>query len=154
MGRLPVAVGAALLGLVGATRALLLVVHVTGASMLPTYPQGRRLLVVRTPVARVRPGAAVVFRLPESTRAPSARRRPGNRAPMPLVVKRLAARGGDPVPDAVLAAVRARPGDRVPRGMLVLLGDNPDASTDSRTWGYVPRGALVGVVVGGLPQDG
>ncbi|MDP9074743.1 MAG: S26 family signal peptidase, partial [Actinomycetota bacterium] len=32
------------------------------------------------------------------------------------------------------------------RGMLSLLGDNPGASTDSRTFGPVPRHAVIGRV--------
>jgi signal peptidase I len=123
-------------------RALLLVVNVTGAGMLPAFRPGRRLLVLRTPPARARPGTVVVFRLPRSE--PVAEAVP----PKPLLVKRVAARGGDPVPESVLAAVGARPGDRVPPGRLVLLGDNPGCEGDSRAWGYVPQEALVGVVIG------
>ncbi|SCD54485.1 Signal peptidase I [Streptomyces sp. DvalAA-14] len=129
----------------GAARALLLVVNVTGRSMLPTLRPGRRLVVLRTPPGRPRAGAVVVFRLPRTE--PVAETVP----PKPLLIKRVAARGGDPVPAAVLRTVGARPGDRVPEGSLVLLGDNGDttvAGGDSRAWGYVPQGALVGVVVG------
>ena len=32
-------------------------------------------------------------------------------------------------------------------GQLILLGDCPDASTDSRQWGCVPRACLIGEVV-------
>jgi len=32
-------------------------------------------------------------------------------------------------------------------GQLILLGDCPDASTDSRQWGGVPRTCLIGEVV-------
>ncbi|MFC4032735.1 S26 family signal peptidase [Streptomyces polygonati] len=140
--------GAGLLLLLGygAARALLLVVNVTGRSMLPTFRPGRRVIVLRTPPGRPRAGAVVVFRLPRTE--PVAEAVP----PKPLLVKRVAARGGDPVPEVVLCAVGARPGDRVPEGSLVLLGDNGDttvAGGDSRAWGYVPQGALVGVVIGG-----
>jgi signal peptidase I len=127
-----------------AARALLLMVNVTGESMLPAFRPGGRLLVLRTPPGRPRAGAVVVFRLPRAE--PVAEAVP----PKPLLVKRVAARGGDPVPEAVLHAVGARPGDRVPEGSLVLLGDNGDtavAGDDSRAWGYVPQCALVGVVV-------
>ena len=112
----------------GAARRVLLVVTVEGTSMTPTYPPGTRLLVVRTPVARARTGAAVVFRLPPVER--------GGAEP-PLIVKRVAARAGDPVPPAVRDAVGTRDGGRVPRGSVVLLGDDPATSTDSRagdTW--------------------
>src|SRR5258707_988334 len=80
---------------------------------------------------RPRPGAVGVFRLPRTE--PVAESVP----PKPLMVKRVAARGGDPVPEAVRYAVGARPGDRVPAGSLVLLGDNghvASAGGDSRDW--------------------
>jgi hypothetical protein len=32
-------------------------------------------------------------------------------------------------------------------GLVTVVGDNPDASTDSRVFGPVPRGAVVGRVV-------
>jgi signal peptidase I len=132
-----------LLGLASA-RALLLMVNVTGESMLPAFRPGSRLLVLRTPPGRPRAGAVVVFRLPRTE--PVAEAVP----PKPLLVKRVAARGGDPVPGAVLHTVGARPGDVVPEGSLVLLADNADsavAGDDSRAWGYVPQCAVVGMVV-------
>lgn len=130
---------------VGAARKLLLLVTVEGTSMTPTFPPGQRLLVLRTPVARVRTGAAVVFRLPPAD--PPVRE--GGARP-PLIVKRLAAGSGDPVPPAVRNAVGPRAGARVPRGSVVLLGDDPATSTDSRVWGYVARRRITGVVVARL----
>lgn len=127
---------------VGGARRLLLVVTVEGTSMTPTYPPGQRLLVLRTPVARVRRGAAVVFRLAADGQGGAAR--------PPLIVKRLAAGAGDPVPPAVREAVGTRDGGRVPRGSVVLLGDDPATSTDSRAWGYVARHRISGVVVARL----
>ncbi|CAG6394180.1 S26 family signal peptidase [Streptomyces cocklensis] len=128
---------------VGGARRLLLLVTVEGTSMAPTYAPGQRLLVLRTPVARVRTGAAVVFRLPPPEH--------GGAEP-PLIVKRLAARAGDPVPPAIRPALGPRGDGRVPRGSVVVLGDNPEASTDSRAWGYVPRTRITGVVIARLPS--
>lgn len=127
-----------------AARRLLLVVTVKGTSMTPTFAPGQRLVVLRTPAARPRTGAVVVFRLPprEGGEVPAPRQ--------PLVVKRLVARGGDPVPDGVLPAVAARPGDLVPEGSLVLLGDDPATSSDSRDWGYLEARRVSGVVLGRL----
>ncbi len=52
----------------------------------------------------------------------------------------------DPRPEArdrvLLKRVRAVEGNR-----LDVRGDNPSASTDSRTFGFVPRRAMVGVVL-------
>ncbi|UWE12542.1 S26 family signal peptidase [Actinacidiphila bryophytorum] len=133
---------AAVLAVLGARR-LLLIVTVEGTSMAPTYAPGRRLLVLRTPLARilVRPGAVVVFRLPRTD--------PDGPEP-PLLVKRVAARAGDPIPPEVRPPLPASP-TRVPRGHLILLGDNPSTSTDSRTWGYVSSSTLTAVLLTPLP---
>jgi signal peptidase I len=99
-------------------------VEVTGDSMLPTLRQGDRVLMWRT--RRVRPGMLVV--LPDP--------RVGGR---PLV-KRVAAGHG-----ATLFAggkqLRAGPDE------VLLLGDDPEHSTDSRTFGAVRVAALDGRVV-------
>ncbi|WP_329490317.1 S26 family signal peptidase [Kitasatospora sp. NBC_01246] len=42
----------------------------------------------------------------------------------------------------------------VPGGQVVLLGDNPAFSTDSRLWGAVPATSIVGVVLDGVPLRG
>ncbi|MFE4974160.1 S26 family signal peptidase [Kitasatospora sp. NPDC056651] len=67
------------------------------------------------------------------------------------MVKRLAALPGDPVPPSVRAVL---PGGTVPGGHVVLLGDNPDFSTDSRVWGAVPARNVVGVVLDGVRLRG
>ncbi|WP_248960691.1 S26 family signal peptidase [Sphaerisporangium perillae] len=109
-----------------------LVVTVHGESMAPTYREGERVLVRRAPLAEVRPGQVVVVEDPVP---------PGR-----WIIKRAAALPGDPVPGEVAAAAGAAPGSRVPAGCLVLLGDNPAASADSRRFGYIPAGRLLGVV--------
>ena len=77
---MPVLAALAALALLGVRR-LLLIVTVEGTSMAPTYAPGRRLLVLRTPLARVlvRPGAVVVFRLPRTGPDRTAHRRHGTR---------------------------------------------------------------------------
>jgi signal peptidase I len=96
-------------------------VEVVGVSMAPTLLDGDRLVVV--PVGRLRLGDLVV--LPD----PRTRSRP--------LVKRLAAvpNGRVVVGDVVLEA-----------GMdeVIVLGDNPAASTDSRTIGPVAVSSIVG----------
>ncbi|MFI7228033.1 S26 family signal peptidase [Nonomuraea angiospora] len=131
-------------GLVVARRRFV-VVRISGASMLPTYRTGDRVLVRRTTGAGVRRGQVVVLQ----TALPGGKWRTG---PLPRpgaarwFIKRAVAVPGDPVPGQVAARVGASPGDPVPAGRLVVLGDGP-VSEDSRAWGYVPFDRVLGVVV-------
>ncbi|NUR89731.1 MAG: S26 family signal peptidase, partial [Nonomuraea sp.] len=61
--------------------------------------------------------------------------------------KRLAAVPGDPIPRDAVPALRDAPGSRVPDGHLVVLGDNPARSYDSRRTGYLKADRLFGVVL-------
>jgi type IV secretory pathway protease TraF len=84
-----------------------------------------------------RPGEDGAWSAPR--RGPIGRRR--------WVIKRVAAVPGDPRPGAWLPATRPPAEAQVPAGKLVLLGDNPDWSNDSRQMGYFPAERLLGVVV-------
>jgi signal peptidase I len=99
-------------------------VEVAGASMTPALHAGDRLLVVRT--RRLRVGDLVVL--------------PDPRDPDRALVKRLAAEPGGRVScgDLVLEAGE---------GEVIVLGDNPAASTDSRDLGPLPVGSVVGKAV-------
>ncbi|WP_433045864.1 S26 family signal peptidase [Dactylosporangium sp. CS-033363] len=125
-------------GALVAARRQLLVVTVAGPSMEPTLPSGSRLLVLRT--RRLRTGRIVVLH-------PVAGQRDlgGD-----LIVKRVAALAGDPVPDSVLAVVGGHAGDLVPAGRVVVIGDHPWASADSRHWGFAAVTDVVGVMAGRL----
>lgn len=109
-----------------------LVAIVRGPSMSPTYREGDRLLVRRVGPAAVRPGDVVVLTVPAGPVVDE----------IELMVKRVAAMPGDPVPDGIPVGERL-----VPPGRLVVLGDNPHASYDSRRAGYFDASTLVGVVV-------
>lgn len=109
-------------------RRTFLITTVYGRSMLPTYSDGDRLLVRRVPVAAIRRGDVVVLA--------------GDELPGELIIKRAAAVPGDPVPPGIPVTDQV-----VPAGQLVALGDNPDASYDSRKAGYFAVADLVGVVV-------
>ena len=127
------ALGAVLLVAGGALwlRSRVLVVRVTGQSMLPAFDDGQKLLARRT--SRVQATGAVVVVKPFD-------------GPL-LVVKRVAATAGEAVPPEVAERARLAPGDVVPAGSLVVLGDNADASIDSRAWGLLPESSVVAVVV-------
>ncbi|EFL37037.1 signal peptidase I [Streptomyces viridochromogenes DSM 40736] len=136
----------------GAARRLL-VVTVRGTSMTPTHHHGDQLLVRRT--RTVRRGQVVVVLRP---RSPAIWREDRH---SPLIVKRVAAVPGDPVPPGSLPQLAEGHEDhggheghegRVPPGRVVLLGDNAAASVDSRQLGFFPLGDVLGVVARSLRQ--
>ncbi|WP_283135285.1 S26 family signal peptidase [Rhizohabitans arisaemae] len=109
-----------------------LVVTVRGPSMEPTYHEGERVLVRRTPIDGISAGQVVVVE--------------GSVRPHQWIIKRAAALPGDLVPDEVASAAKVAPGSRVPKNSLVLLGDNRARSADSRFVGYYAGDQLIGVV--------
>ncbi|MBE3008902.1 hypothetical protein IL992_06830 [Microbispora sp. NEAU-D428] len=131
-------------GVVTAARRTLRVVEVHGESMKPGLWPGDRVLV-RTlrpgrpgrSGRRVRPGDIVVI----------SRVGPGEGFALDggtnLVIKRAAAVAGDPIPPGFEALKETR----VPPGRLLVLGDNPSRSTDSRQWGLLPESRITGVVL-------
>ncbi|THA31504.1 S26 family signal peptidase [Streptomyces sp. A1277] len=125
-----------------AARKLLVVLTVAGSSMEPAYRSGDRLLMLRRPLGRAPDGTVIVLRGPLGAGGPE----PDKHAAAPLIVKRLGAGPGRPVPGAVLTAVGASPGTVVPPGLLVALADSP-AGTDSRTWGYLTEDTVAGTVI-------
>ncbi|MEU0386592.1 S26 family signal peptidase [Streptomyces chartreusis] len=128
---------------VGAVRRLL-VVTVHGPSMAPTHHHGDRLLVRRT--RTVRRGQVVVVLRP---RSPAIWRQDRH---SPLIVKRVAAVPGEPVPPGLVPPHAEGHEGRVPPGRVVLLGDNAAASVDSRQLGFFPLDDVLGVVTRSLPQ--
>ena len=136
-----VAVAAVLLAaglVVAAVRRTYVVTTVRGISMAPTLRPGDRLLVRRRPARRVRTGDVVVYRDGFQVRSDAG-----------WVVKRVAAVPGEALPTGQVPERIA--GDRVvPAGQLVVAGDNPTASFDSRQFGYLPGEWLLGTVVRAL----
>jgi signal peptidase I len=127
------AVSLALVAAVVWLRLRLVVVTVRGDSMAPTLRAGDQVLVRRKPLRAVPTGALVVFARPRTTE-------PG------WMIKRAIAVPGDVIPRARVATLWSYPGNRVPAHRMVVLGDNPDESYDSRHFGYVEEPALLGVV--------
>lgn len=117
----------ALLGVAGWAGTRLRIAVVTGPSMAPTFRDHDRVLVRRTRASALRRGDVALVAMSTGPQTS-------------WILKRVAALPGDAVP-AGLA------GPRVPPGMLVLLGDNPPESIDSRDFGYVPASRLFGVAI-------
>ncbi|MET9803638.1 S26 family signal peptidase [Streptomyces sp. NPDC006368] len=139
------------LAALGPTAAFLLrrrctLLDVSGSSMLPTYRDGDRLLALRVPVRLVRRGAVVAIRM----RAADAPAHPARAQGQDITP-------GDPLPTCMIKRVAALPGDRmpgppsstdvVPARRVFVVGDNHEASYDSRHTGPVPVDLLTAVVL-------
>lgn len=150
---LAVLVPAALLGGTAGfvLRLWLLVIVVQGQSMSPCLEPGQRLLARRTRHAAR--GQIVVVRQPRHLDGvwtwPAESRHRSNRGPW--MVKRVVAIAGDRMPRPVANHLCAQV---VPADTLVVLGDNDDASTDSRDFGPVPHGQVLAVVTRRLRPPG
>ncbi len=137
-------------GVVTAARRILHVVEVHGESMEPGLRPGDRVLV-----RRLRPGRSArsarsarrVRRVRRGDIVVISRVGPGEGVALDggtnLVIKRAAAVAGDPIPPGFEALGEVR----VPPGRLLVLGDNPSRSTDSRQWGLLPESRITGVVL-------
>ncbi|WP_433041628.1 S26 family signal peptidase [Dactylosporangium sp. CS-033363] len=145
----------AVAGLVWLRRAFL-VVTVTGRSMTPTFEPGDRVLARR---GRARTGDVVIVgpargvrgeeQQPGPVRGAGGDGQPGERGrgePLRLVIKRLAASPGEPVPRDRVPALADVPEATVPAGKMVLLGDAAESS-DSRQLGYFDADRIVGRAV-------
>jgi signal peptidase I len=126
-----------------------LVVTVRGLSMTPTLWPGDRVLVRCCSGRRVRTGQVAVVDLPRAIQSVPADASPEVDLLSRRVIKRVVAVANDSAPPFL-----AGRGAIVPPGSMVLLGDNPPASDDSRRFGYVPADAVVGIVRRTLPWRG
>jgi signal peptidase I len=118
------------------------VVTVRGPSMEPTLQDGDRVLIKRVDGRQfdLRVGQIVVIKIGRYVGGP-----PELSDPF-LVIKRLTALPGDPVPRADYPALRHVREDVVPDGCVVVTGDNP-AGHDSRQSGYYYLDNLIGVML-------
>ncbi|MCZ7418851.1 signal peptidase I [Verrucosispora sp. WMMA2121] len=139
-------------GLLALARRLLVMVHVVGPSMQPTLREGDLVLAVRRSPTSLTPGRIVVIEQPPPWRTVDSPLGPaGGGRPVPAgdavvrrrwLIKRVASVPGGPVP-AELNTL----GARVPAGHIVVLGDNPGRSDDSRRFGFLPLDEVRAVVV-------
>jgi signal peptidase I len=167
-------IGSALTLIVGGAailvvRTRLIAVTVIGASMEPALRSGDRVLVRRARPAAIRAGDVVVVRqldhyLPGFGREPDGMddvtgsldegrgiqiRADFERSVRARgwAIKRVAAVPGERVPSGLEPALSHLVGKPVPPDQLVLLGDNRNASVDSRRYGFIPAEHLLGIVV-------
>lgn len=134
-----------------------LVTTVQGPSMRPTLGPGDRILVRRT--RRVRAGQVVIVVAPDPPVVeltgdepfglddPAGAEPPPGAGPSPYLVKRAAAVAGEHVPKERFPALGGISHDIVPPGSLVVLGDDPGTSWDSRDFGLIGPESLVGVAI-------
>ncbi|MEU8172867.1 S26 family signal peptidase [Microbispora hainanensis] len=130
-----------------AARRTLRVVEVHGESMEPGLRSGDRVLVRTLRPGRPGPSWGRVRRVRRGDVVVISRVGPGEGVALDggtnLVIKRAAAVAGDPIPPGFEALGETR----VPPGRLLVLGDNPSRSTDSRQWGLLPESRITGVVI-------
>ncbi|MER5623450.1 signal peptidase I [Streptosporangium sp. NPDC002544] len=119
------------------------VITVDGTSMTPTLTDGDRVLVRRRRLDQVGRGDVVVLEPPLD---PSGRYMPGPSGPdgRRWNIKRVTALPGDPVPAGIAANAGVA---QVPSGAMVVLGDNPAGSVDSRQRGFFPADQVLGVAL-------
>jgi signal peptidase I len=104
--------------------------------MAPTLRHGERVLVRRARIDALNRDDLVVFRRPrERTRS--------------WMVKRVLAAPGDPLPRAEVPNLWSCRDAVVPADRLVVLGDNPAVSYDSRQFGFIHGDTVLGVVIRG-----
>lgn len=116
---------------------LFLLVTVLQNSMLPTFCPGDRALVIRYwPIRWLRRSQIVLV---------------SNQGRSDIYIKRVVALPGDMYESFILeckdnSVNKVTRNWEVPDGHFFVCGDNPEASSDSRSWGALPFSSLYGLV--------
>ncbi|WP_354645358.1 S26 family signal peptidase [Kitasatospora camelliae] len=127
-------------------RRRLFLVTVRGLSMFPTLAPGDRMLAVGPGRRPPRTGDIVVAPAPRTVGWAGQRAARTDDRDAHRVIKRVAAVGGDRVPERLRSFSGLRDRESVPEGTVLLLGDGRH-SEDSRHWGFCPQHLLVGRVL-------
>lgn len=140
----PIAIAIAL---AAAARAALHIYSIPTRSMAPTLEPGDQIVVTRYFRSAPDRGDVIVFRSPADGRELMVKRVVA--VPGDLIDSRLGRLriGGHTLPEPYVlraAATGAIEPQLVPAESYYVLGDNRDDSLDSRSWGVVPRQAVVG----------
>ncbi|MCS7273516.1 MAG: signal peptidase I [Fimbriimonadales bacterium] len=114
------------------------IVVVNGPSMEPTYKDGDRLLMTNAYwlFGEIRKGDVVVIIRPKGD----------------LLIKRVVALAGEPIPKRYWTPLVYMMGGRVPEGHIFVVGDNLAQSEDSRHIGAIPLSWVQGKIVGGWQE--
>jgi signal peptidase I len=137
----PIAIAVAL-GLL--VRAAVQLYSIPSESMFPTLEVGDQIVVTPYLAGEPERGDIVVFQAGNELIVKRVVALPGDLVDSRLGRLRI---GGYTVPEPYvlrIAATGAIPSQVVPSESYFVLGDNRDDSIDSRSWGFVPRSAIVG----------
>jgi signal peptidase I len=114
--------------------------------MWPTFNSGDRVLVRRAPLVAIRRNEIVVVESPTVGAGWSTPVTSGL-TDHRWLIKRAVALPGDTVPQELATVSRNDGTCSVPDGSLLVLGDNPTNSVDSRMYGCIPGERVLGVVL-------